>query len=552
MRRLERRFQGTAPDQTGGALTNARTVWFNAWTASEAQVLEGLVRSVLNERDESILRRVARQKKLMRGLGIGASAAAGLLGVGNIVDRIWAATSIDPKQRNELNDLVRAAMTDWLDRARTIKGRMIVVFIDDLDRCTPATVIRVFEAMKLYLDAPGFVFVLGWDTEQVMRAVATERGADIGSRTATSRRSFSSVSASRDRRGSSSRRSQPRTATQQDSRATSLANAIVSCSSARRTAIHANSSGSSTGSSCCTTSPPMAPTRWRSSSCSCFSRPTTASTGSFPTLRATRTPRTRFEFADYLAARQALDRQNASEVERVLAPRGYSGPEWPTSFSAFERDLPQEYPLLAADRQFVALLKLTSADDKRKVRDLARSAQLDSVEQPETHEGGTIRGAPSDFYVPPGTTVLWIDDQPKTSDHALLPSTVELIVATSQREAERVLSARDWSVDLVISDIGRRRESRNAGLEGLAELRRRGYKGPAIFYTMGVTSGQVEDARNLDAQVTTAPAALRDAVYRHLARAPTEAEREWDRSMVKGKLAERKWEQIDSRMTGEQ
>ena len=52
------------------------------------------------------------------------------------------------------------------------------MFIDDLDRCSSATVLQVFEAIKLYLDAPGFVFVLGWDTEQVLRAVATEKGGE--------------------------------------------------------------------------------------------------------------------------------------------------------------------------------------------------------------------------------------------------------------------------------------------------------------------------------------------------------------------------------------
>lgn len=524
MRRLERRFHGRAPDQTNGALTNARTVWFNAWTASEGQVLEGLVRSVLNELDNSILRRVARQKKLLRGLGIGASAVAGLLGVGNVVDRIWAATSIDPKQRNELNDLVRAAMADWLDRGRGTKGRMIVVFIDDLDRCTPATVIRVFEAMKLYLDAPGFVFVLGWDTEQVMRAVASERGTDdrLPHRYVEKIVQFGFRI--------------PRPTQEQLAALTATycdaAGLTANILSARHRDLLINTTNGN----------PRQLKRFLNrfillhdfaadgadavalilllvlqSSYDGFYRLLSNAPG------ATDSENPLFEFADYVAARQAYARQNLVEVERVLAGRGYSGPDWSASLSAFERDLPQEFPLLAADRQFVGLLKLMSEEDKRVVRDLARSARLEQVEEPETHDGGAMRRGTSDFYVPPGTTVLWIDDEPKATDHALLPTTVDLIVATSQREAERILAARDWNVDLVISDIGRRRETRNAGLDGLAQLRRHGYNGPAIFYTMSATSGQVEDARKLDAEVTTAPAALRAALYRHLTRGGKEA-----------------------------
>ena len=73
--------------------------------------------------------------------------------------------------------------------------------------------------------------------------------------------------------------------------------------------------------------------------------------------------------------------------------------------------------------------------------------------------------------------MLWIDDDPKVEDHALLPAGVELVVATSQREAERVLAGRNGKVDLIISDIGRGPARRNAGIDGLAELRKRGYEG---------------------------------------------------------------------------
>src|SRR6185436_20104218 len=83
MRRVQRRLEGKAPGQTG-ALTDARTVWFNAWTAPESQVLEGLVRSVLDELDTNLIRRVARKRKLLRGLGIGASFVAGFFRMGNI------------------------------------------------------------------------------------------------------------------------------------------------------------------------------------------------------------------------------------------------------------------------------------------------------------------------------------------------------------------------------------------------------------------------------------------------------------------------------------
>lgn len=49
--------------------------------------------------------------------------------------------------------------------------RRIVVFIDDLDRCLPQGALDVLEAMKLFFDFPGFVFVVGLDHVVVQRYI---------------------------------------------------------------------------------------------------------------------------------------------------------------------------------------------------------------------------------------------------------------------------------------------------------------------------------------------------------------------------------------------
>jgi hypothetical protein len=50
-------------------------------------------------------------------------------------------------------------------------NRRIVVFIDDLDRCLPQGALEVLEAMKLFFDLPGFVFVVGLDQTVVERMI---------------------------------------------------------------------------------------------------------------------------------------------------------------------------------------------------------------------------------------------------------------------------------------------------------------------------------------------------------------------------------------------
>jgi formylglycine-generating enzyme required for sulfatase activity len=49
----------------------------------------------------------------------------------------------------------------------------LVVFVDDLDRCLPEKTVQVLEAIKLFLDKHGCVFVLGADTRIVQEAVAS-------------------------------------------------------------------------------------------------------------------------------------------------------------------------------------------------------------------------------------------------------------------------------------------------------------------------------------------------------------------------------------------
>lgn len=56
------------------------------------------------------------------------------------------------------------------DKIQDREGAM-VVFIDDLDRCLPEKTVQVLETVKLFLDKPGCVFVIGAHTQVVQEAV---------------------------------------------------------------------------------------------------------------------------------------------------------------------------------------------------------------------------------------------------------------------------------------------------------------------------------------------------------------------------------------------
>ena len=528
MRRLERRLQGAAPGQEE-ALTEARTVWFNAWTAPDTQVLEGLVRSVLDSIDKNLLRRLARKKKLVRGLGLGVSAVAGFFHLGTVADRIWERVSLDPKQRNELNEFVREAMEKWLKKTSTAKGRLIVVFVDDLDRCSSAAVIQVFEAMKLYLDAPGFVFVLGWDTEQVLNAVAVERGGEdrLPQRYIEKIVQFGF-----------------RIPHPSDPQLTQLADTLcdaagltedVLAKEHRQLLIDTTEGnprqlkrflnrfillheivGSATD--------PLAVIQLMvlQASYDNFFKLLAGSTGDDDAENPL------FEFTDYATARQALGRGQLDKVSEILNTRGYGeGADVEIRFKSFEENFDNAYRLLATDRQFTDLVLGMSPELKRELRRLARSDEV-QIADPAT-AGGSTKTAPTyqseqPSAVLPGTTVLWVDDEPNTNDQALLPSGVNLIVATSTDEALRILRGEHPPIALLISDIGRGNE-RDAGIDGLRAIRAENlYDGPAVFYTMRPTTGQVNAASSLKADVTSSPDELRSIVNRYLPISPPYAQ----------------------------
>lgn len=154
-----------------------RKLQFNAWTAEGSDSLEGLIKAVLGKLDRNVLRRTVRQLARQRGLLISlrvvTGVAARFLGVNRLVDELWEQMAIDAKSRNEMRTVIQDMLRDWTSGTGTLgPDRALVVFIDDLDRCSDEVVVKVCEAVKLYLDARGLIFVVACDQTVLARGVA--------------------------------------------------------------------------------------------------------------------------------------------------------------------------------------------------------------------------------------------------------------------------------------------------------------------------------------------------------------------------------------------
>jgi KAP family P-loop domain/Clp amino terminal domain, pathogenicity island component/AAA lid domain len=166
---------------------NMVKVRFNAWTAQGENALEALIKSVIAELDSNLLRRWLRGlAKRQRAIGlarVSLAVVARFFGVTRLVDELWHRLQANAASRNEFRTLVQGMLADWLQRPGKPR-RTLVAFIDDLDRCADDVVVKVCEAVKLYLDAPGLVFVIGCDLSVLARGVATKaRGGEGEGRT---------------------------------------------------------------------------------------------------------------------------------------------------------------------------------------------------------------------------------------------------------------------------------------------------------------------------------------------------------------------------------
>ena len=154
---------------------HSKCVKFNAWTAENSDALQGVIAAVLHSLDPRTLRRWTRKLAQNRGLVTFLYACvvilAGFFGFSGAVSNFLTSLSFRGRSPNEVRASINEILRDW--RERNGDGCTLIVFIDDLDRCSDATAIQICEAIKLYLDVPGLIFVLGWNLSALGRSAAS-------------------------------------------------------------------------------------------------------------------------------------------------------------------------------------------------------------------------------------------------------------------------------------------------------------------------------------------------------------------------------------------
>ena len=99
-----------------------------------------------------------------------AAGEAGKAGSGRLLDALHRARATLHKDRVQSIEQFQHDF-EGLVREHIQPHGYLVVFVDDLDRCLPEKAIEVLEAIKLFLDAPGCIFLLGLDRDVVEQGI---------------------------------------------------------------------------------------------------------------------------------------------------------------------------------------------------------------------------------------------------------------------------------------------------------------------------------------------------------------------------------------------
>ena len=156
-------------------VAKSRTLWFNAWKyegREEAQ--SALIHAVLKKvvEGKSLKQEVMdRVKKLKTGAGIlklGKAIGKSLLTMTPDIDGfVECFTNESEKIAETIDEFER----DFTQLLVDLEVDRMVVFIDDLDRCSSAKVIETFETIKLFLNTPSCTFIIGADAAKIQHAV---------------------------------------------------------------------------------------------------------------------------------------------------------------------------------------------------------------------------------------------------------------------------------------------------------------------------------------------------------------------------------------------
>ena len=162
-----------------------KTVWFDAWKFDKTYDLRvALIHAILRrmKEDESVTKelkdKVGELLKRVNWLGLGKAALSSffpLLAISQGKEPLLKNPEDIPGKTLELIGDFEEEFKQLTNEYVGDEGRL-VVFIDDLDRCISEKTVDIVEAIKLFLNVPLSVFVIGADKKRIEEGIIARYG----------------------------------------------------------------------------------------------------------------------------------------------------------------------------------------------------------------------------------------------------------------------------------------------------------------------------------------------------------------------------------------
>ena len=163
-----------------------KCVWFDAWKYSETdsmlaalvlEIFEEMDRQGLTNRLKSVLAGSNKEIKFVKVFAdIVKTLGAGVVPLPEF-DK-WLEDSTYKKQlsfydlfQDYMKTILKTFVLEKEDGIYSDKEGILVIFIDDLDRCSPKKITKVLETINLFFDQEGCFFVFGADISLISKAI---------------------------------------------------------------------------------------------------------------------------------------------------------------------------------------------------------------------------------------------------------------------------------------------------------------------------------------------------------------------------------------------
>lgn len=177
MQMLRAQIDARAVGAAGSGNPACVTLWFNAWRyEGREEIQSALIHAILREltKGRTLLEDVkATFERLKKG--------ASVLKLAKTITKSALTLSPDfeglldsfKDESEKIAETMEQFEQDFENLLKSVAVSRIVVFIDDLDRCSSEKVVEAFETIKLFLNTPETTFVIGADAPKIEQAIGT-------------------------------------------------------------------------------------------------------------------------------------------------------------------------------------------------------------------------------------------------------------------------------------------------------------------------------------------------------------------------------------------